>query len=312
MWLWCVLAYSSWAGRGSRERVRSTVTSMNAVSNICLSSALLEKLHGKGGKKGCGMFLSYFLYSTSRQIQILRISQSLNSINLNNPCENQYFGVKKHRNKRGGKGKSYIKLNHVQKWDTSSFKEIVEALFFCCAQNTNVQLAFKSFWETGKEISRREVRRGSHPADGRRQQQGRTQIASPKRKFAVLLVGGAHPEANHSPESCQNPTARMATLPSPPQLFYLKPQRQADEKLEVWVTWVCSFARTVLCPHVPAPTLPVPNSATPQPPLWGPPITKVAAVQFTCLWLSWIFTITVPTTCCAFDVTFQLTFPEDL
>lgn len=66
-------------------------------------------------EKGCGMFLSYFLYSTSRQFQIQRISQSLNSINLHNPCEKQYFFVKKHRDKRGGKGKSYIKLNHVEK-----------------------------------------------------------------------------------------------------------------------------------------------------------------------------------------------------
>lgn len=72
------------------------------------------------------------------------------------------------------------------------------------------------------------VSSGSHPADGRRQQQGGTQIDSAKRKFAVLLVGGAHPEANHSPESRQNPIARMATLPSPPQPCYLKPQRQAD------------------------------------------------------------------------------------
>lgn len=54
-----------------------------------------------------------------------------------------------------------------------------------------------------------------------------------KRKFAVLLVGGAHPEASQSPESCQNPTACMATVPSPPQPCYLKPQRQADEKVEM-------------------------------------------------------------------------------
>lgn len=108
------------------------------------------------------------------------------------------------------------------------------------------------------------VSTGSHPADGRRQQQGKIQIASPKRKFAVLLVGGAHPGAYHSPESCQNLIACVATLPSPPQPFYLKPQRQDDEKLEVWVTWVCSFARAVLGPHV---TMsPCPNSATSLPP----------------------------------------------
>lgn len=100
---------------------------------------------------------------------------------------------------------------------------------------------------------------------------------------------------------------------SPPQPFYFKPQRQADGKLEVWVTWVCSFARTVLGPHVPAPTLPVAlQFSTPSTTPRGPPITKVAAVQFACLWLSWFFTTMVPTTCCAFDVTFQLTFPEDL
>lgn len=86
--------------------------------------------------------------------------------------------------------------------------------------------------EEGK-LQEGRVSSGSHPADGRRQQQGRTQIASAEKKFAVLVVGGAHPEANHSPESCQNPIACMATLPSPPQPVYLKPQRQADEKVEV-------------------------------------------------------------------------------
>lgn len=96
-------------GGGAGRGLGSTVTTMNAVSKICLSSALLGKLHGNGGK-GHGMFLSYFLYSTSRQFQIQRISQPLNSINLHNLCENQYFCVKKCGDKRGGKGKSYTKI----------------------------------------------------------------------------------------------------------------------------------------------------------------------------------------------------------
>lgn len=86
--------------------------------------------------------------------------------------------------------------------------------------------------EEGK-LQEGRVSSGSHPADVGRQQQGRTQTASAKRKFAVLVVGGAHPEANHSPESSQNLIAHMATFPSPPQPFYLKPQRRADEKAEV-------------------------------------------------------------------------------
>lgn len=59
------------------------------------------------------MFLSNFLYSTLRQFWIQRISRCLNSINLHNPCENQYFCVKECGNK-GWKGKSHIKSNNVQ------------------------------------------------------------------------------------------------------------------------------------------------------------------------------------------------------
>lgn len=51
-----------------------------------------------------------------------------------------------------------------------------------------------------------------------------------------------HPEVNHSTESCQNPLVCTATLPSPPQPFYLQKQRLDDEKAEVvshlWV-WFC-------------------------------------------------------------------------
>lgn len=47
----CVLAYSTRMGSGSKESVRNMVTLMNAISKICLSSALLGKLHGKGGKR---------------------------------------------------------------------------------------------------------------------------------------------------------------------------------------------------------------------------------------------------------------------
>lgn len=125
------------------------MTTMNAVSKICLSSALLGKLHGNGGK-GHGMFLSYFFYSTSRQFQIQRISQSLNSINLHNLCENQYFCVKKCGDKRGGKGKSYTKIMFKNE-TLLLLEEIVEALVSAGHKIQMCNLLLKVFGNGGRK-----------------------------------------------------------------------------------------------------------------------------------------------------------------
>lgn len=256
-------------------------------------------------EKGCGMFLSYFLYSTSRQFQIQRISQSLNSINPQNPCENRSVCVKKHRDRKERKGKSYTKLNCAQRWDTSSFRGNSGSCYFCRAQNVNVQVAFNIFWEWGKESSRREE--WAVAAEGRNQQQGGTQTTSAKEEVCSFACRRSTPWGQPQPWVMSKSHSMRGHTSIP--CTALLPQRQADEKAEVWVTWVCSFARAVLGPLVPAPTLLVPNSATPnyqsgscalRLPLVEPLFYHYSPNHLLCIWCN--FSINIPWGFVAFHV----------